>query len=59
MRPALRARGIDTRIPFTVDGDGFFTGDAPGFEGKRVITDKGKKGDANQAVIDALSPRTP
>ncbi len=52
--PALKARGIDTTIPFTVDGDGFFTADAPGFEGKRVITDKGKKGDANQAVIDAL-----
>ena len=51
---ALKARGIDTRIPFTVDGDGFFTADAPGFDGKRVITDKGKKGDANQAVIDAL-----
>jgi isoleucyl-tRNA synthetase len=28
-----------------------FTADAPGFEGKRVITDKGEKGDANEAVI--------
>ena len=46
--------GIDTRIPYTVDADGFFTADAPGFEGRRVITDKGDKGDANQAVIDAL-----
>ena len=52
--PTLKSRGIETAIPFTVDGDGFFTADAPGFEGKRVITDKGKKGDANQAVIDAL-----
>ena len=41
-------------IPFTVDGDGRFTKEAPGFEGKRVIDDKGNKGDANQAVIEAL-----
>ena len=52
--PKLRQRGIDTDIPFTVDGDGRFTKEAPGFEGKRVIDDKGNKGDANQAVIDAL-----
>ncbi len=50
----LEARGIDTRIPYTVDADGFFTKDAPGFEGKRVIDDKGNKGDANEAVIKAL-----
>ena len=53
--PELQKRGIDTTIPFTVDGDGRFTKDAPGFEGKRVIDDKGNKGDANQAVIDALT----
>ena len=53
--PELEKRGIDTTIPFTVDGDGRFTKDAPGFEGKRVIDDKGNKGDANQAVIDALT----
>ena len=53
--PALQKRGIDTVIPFTVDGDGKFTSDAPGFEGKQVITEKGKKGDANQAVIAALT----
>jgi isoleucyl-tRNA synthetase len=52
--PALAARGIDTAIPSTVDGDGFFTDQAPGFTGKRVITDKGAKGDANEAVIKAL-----
>jgi isoleucyl-tRNA synthetase len=52
--PELARRGIDTTIPFTVDGEGRFTKDAPGFEGKRVIDDKGNKGDANQAVIDAL-----
>ncbi|HEY1244666.1 MAG TPA: isoleucine--tRNA ligase [Hyphomicrobiaceae bacterium] len=51
---ALTARDIDTTIPFTVDADGRFTADAPGFEGKRVITEKGDKGDANDAVIKAL-----
>ncbi len=50
----LEERGIGSAIPYTVDGDGFYTAQAPGFEGKRVITDKGEKGDANQAVIDAL-----
>jgi isoleucyl-tRNA synthetase len=50
----LQERGVDTRIPYTVDENGAFTEEAPGFEGKRVITDKGKSGDANQAVIDAL-----
>ncbi|MGL5362674.1 MAG: isoleucine--tRNA ligase, partial [Bosea sp. (in: a-proteobacteria)] len=50
----LTERGIETRIPYTVDADGRFTKDAPGFEGKQVITDKGDKGDANQAVITAL-----
>ena len=52
---ALTARKIDTRIPYTVDADGFYTDEAPGFQGRQVITDKGKKGDANQAVIDALA----
>ncbi|MGF7162349.1 isoleucyl-tRNA synthetase [Rhodoligotrophos appendicifer] len=51
---SLRARGIDPAIPFTVDADGFLTKDAPGFEGRRVITDKGDKGDANESVIKAL-----
>ena len=50
----LQERGIDTRIPYTVDENGTFTDEAPGFEGKRVITDKGKVGDANKTVIDAL-----
>ncbi len=52
---AFAARGIDPAIPFTVDDDGFFTKDAPGFAGRRVITDTGEKGDANQSVIDALA----
>ena len=51
----LKERGIDTTIPFTVDADGVLTKDAPGFEGKRVLTEKGDKGDANDAVIKALA----
>jgi isoleucyl-tRNA synthetase len=51
---ALAARAIDTRIPYTVDADGFYTKEVPGFAGRRVIDDKGKKGDANDAVIAAL-----
>jgi isoleucyl-tRNA synthetase len=51
----LRERKIETAIPFTVDEAGFFTKEAPGFEGKRVIDDKGKFGDANFAVIAALT----
>src|SRR6202044_3321549 len=50
----LQERGIETRIPYTVDENGALTDEAPGFEGKRVINDKGKVGDANKAVIDAL-----
>ncbi len=50
----LRERGIDPRIPYTVDADGFLTQDAPGFVGRRVLDDKGNKGDANEAVIRAL-----
>ena len=57
----LADRGIETRIPYTVDADGFYTKDAPGFGPDRpggparVITDEGKKGDANEAVIKALA----
>ncbi|MEM8662971.1 MAG: class I tRNA ligase family protein, partial [Pseudomonadota bacterium] len=50
----LEAAGIDTAIPYTVGADGRFTKDAPGFEGAQVITDAGKKGDANKVVIEAL-----
>jgi isoleucyl-tRNA synthetase len=50
----LQERGVDPRIPYTVDENGALTDEAPGFEGKRVINDKGKAGDANKAVIDAL-----
>ncbi len=51
----LTERGIDTSIPFTVDDNGFLTDQAPGLTGRRVLTEKGDKGDANQAVIEALA----
>ena len=50
----LAARGINPTIPYTVDENGALTDQAPGFAGKRVINDKGEKGDANEAVIKAL-----
>jgi isoleucyl-tRNA synthetase len=53
----LAARGISTVIPYTVDADSRFTEQAPGFTGKRVLTGKGGKGDANEAVIAALTQR--
>ncbi len=46
-------------IPFTVDEDGRFTKDAPGFEGLEIIQTEGKHigrdGPANKAVMDALN----
>lgn len=54
---ALEARGISSVIPYTVDENGALTEQAPGFSGKRVINDKGEKGDANEAVIQALIAR--
>ena len=54
---ALKVRGIETRIPFTVAADGFYTEEAPGFAGKCVITDAGDTGDANAAVIEALKEK--
>lgn len=50
----LDERGISTAIPYTVDENGAYTAQAPGFTGKRVLNDKGEKGDANEAVIKAL-----
>lgn len=50
----LDQRRIGTAIPYTVDADGRFTAQAPGFAGKRVLTEDGAKGDANAAVIKAL-----
>jgi len=50
----LEKRGISSAIPFPVDDAGFYTADAPGFEGGRVMDDNGKKGNANELVIKAL-----
>ena len=50
----LEADNINPAIPYTVDENGALTAHAPGFTGKRVINDKGEKGDANDAVIKAL-----
>lgn len=51
----LQDRGVDPAIPYVVGDDGFYTKDAPGFDGARVIDDNGKKGDANNKVIAALA----
>eukprot|EP01035_Chromulina_nebulosa_P041973 gene41973-56837_t len=53
----IAALGIDTTIPYVVDDAGFYTKDAPGFEGARILDDSGKKGDANNRVIAALAER--
>src|SRR5262245_18637827 len=53
-RGLLEASHINTTVPYTVDENGAFTDHAPGFAGKRVLTDEGEKGDANEAVIKAL-----
>lgn len=50
----LRDRGIDDTVPTPVDENGFYTKDAPGFEGGRVIDHHGRWGDANKRVIEAL-----
>ena len=50
----LHEGGIDTTIPIPVNADGYYTKDAPGFEGGRVIDQYGKWGDANRRVMDAL-----
>ncbi|HZS65049.1 MAG TPA: isoleucine--tRNA ligase, partial [Xanthobacteraceae bacterium] len=52
--PWLNELKINPSIPYTVDENGTFTDAAPGFTGKRVLNDKGEKGDANEAVIKAL-----
>jgi isoleucyl-tRNA synthetase len=53
----LGEKNIDSAIPYTVGDDGFYTDQAPGLEGARVIDDNGKKGDANNRVIAALAER--
>ncbi|MHA7872924.1 MAG: class I tRNA ligase family protein, partial [Hyphococcus sp.] len=52
------AYGTQAEIPHTVDAFGAYTNEAPGFEGAKVLVTEGKKkgkdGDANKKVIDAL-----
>ncbi len=50
----LRDRDISTDVPTPVGPDGFYTKDAPGFDGGRVIDHHGRWGDANKRVIEAL-----
>jgi isoleucyl-tRNA synthetase len=50
----LAGRGINTTIPYAVDADSCFTYQAPGFAGRCVLTETGEKGDANEAVMNAL-----
>ena len=47
-----RAHGIE--VPQTVDGDGRYFDHVPLFAGKRVLTPRGKTGDADAAVVAAL-----
>ena len=47
-----RANNIE--IPFTIDEGGVYLESVPMFAGKRVLNDKGKDGDANNSVIEAL-----
>ncbi len=49
---ATLQHGID--VPHTVGEDGAYLPGVPLFAGKRVLTDEGKDGDANGAVIKAL-----
>jgi isoleucyl-tRNA synthetase len=50
----LQKRNIATAIPYSVDENGAFTTQVPGFTGKHVFDERGNKGDANAAVIDEL-----
>ncbi|WP_425410297.1 isoleucine--tRNA ligase [Hyphococcus sp.] len=54
----VSAFGMEAEIPHTVDAFGAYTDEAPGFEGAKVLVTEGKKkgkdGDANKRVIEAL-----
>jgi isoleucyl-tRNA synthetase len=54
----VSAFGTKAEIPHTVDEFGAFTDEAPGFTGAKVLVTEGKKkgkdGDANKKVIEAL-----
>ncbi len=57
----VSAFGTKAEIPHAVDEFGAFTDEAPGFEGAKVLVTEGKKkgkdGDANKKVIEALIER--
>ncbi len=57
----VSAFGTQAEIPHTVDEFGAYTDEAPGFEGAQVLVIEGKKkgkdGDANKRVMDALIER--
>ncbi len=53
----LQERGVDPRIPYTVDENGALTDEAPGFEGKRVINDKGNLATPTKRSLTLLSRR--
>jgi len=54
----INAFGTQAEIPHMVDEFGAYTDEAPGFEGAKVLVIEGKKkgkdGDANKRVLDAL-----
>ncbi|KAA0916681.1 isoleucine--tRNA ligase [Aquicoccus porphyridii] len=45
---------LEQVITYNVMDDGSFRPDLPFFGGKRILTEKGKEGDANKTVIDKL-----
>ena len=53
-RRELEESGVDTTIPYTVDADGKFTNDAPGFEGRRSSPRRARRATPTPAVIEAL-----
>ena len=52
--PTALVGQVESEMPVPVGADGFYTKDAPGFEGARVIDHHGRWGDANKRVIEAL-----
>ncbi|SHI58821.1 isoleucine--tRNA ligase [Wenxinia saemankumensis] len=46
---------LEQVLTYNVMDDGSFRASLPFFGGKRILTDKGKEGDANKAVIDKLA----
>ena len=53
-RASSKQRGIDTTIPYTVDADGAFTDDAPGFKARASSPTRARRATPT-AVIEALT----